>query len=214
MKKNGPKFGQCGCVLFAIVIVAVVVFLPGYCQAQNTTLLLQQTPVNGGTIDPGAGVHSFAKDTSITLTATPQPGYSFVCWLGDVSDARSHKTIATLNSPKIIIAVFERAEFSYLAPHENELWGSGGSGMRRPGEYYSQASGRMGYGSIGRSGFSFRRPKRLRNDPVPVPVSGTGPESDLVPVPVPEPATIGLLFFGGLLATKFGPRGKRRGKRK
>lgn len=208
MKKNGPKFGQCSYVLFATAIVAVIVFVPGYCQAQNTTLLLQQTPANGGTIDPGAGVHSFARDTSITLTATPQPGYSFVCWLGDVSDPRSHKTIANLNSPKIIIAVFERAEYSYLAPHENELWGSGGGGLRRPGEYYSQASGLRGYGSIGRSGFSFRRPRRLTSDPVPVPVSE--PESDPVPVPVPEPATIGLLIFGGLLAVKSGPRGKRK----
>jgi hypothetical protein len=111
------------------LIITAVLLTPVYCQALGVALLLQQSPAQGGTIIPGPGVHDFALNSEVTLTAIPKRGYHFVCWLGDVADPTSNTTIALLNKPKIIIAVFEQNEYNTLSVEANTPGGAGGGAV-------------------------------------------------------------------------------------
>ncbi len=95
-------------VLLAFIIVVGGVMTPAYCQNHNISLLVQQTPNEGGAVTPVAGVYAFEAESEVTLTATPSPGYEFICWLGDVSDHEANSTVVLLNKPKIVVAVFEQ----------------------------------------------------------------------------------------------------------
>ncbi|MHC4166214.1 MAG: InlB B-repeat-containing protein [Planctomycetota bacterium] len=92
-------------------------------------LLLNQTPVKGGEISPTAGVHHFKPGSQITLKANAKPGYQFVHWLGDVSDATATKTMVYLNKPKVVVAVFEQAEYGAKAILPGAGGGGGGGGL-------------------------------------------------------------------------------------
>ena len=161
-----------------------------YCETDQPVLLLQQIPANGGTITPDTGVHHLELNTSVTLMATPKPGYQFVYWLGDVSDPTLNRTTAYLNAPKIIVAIFERAEYELEGMVEAGQGIPGGfrGGMRASARDYS----RQGY-----SGGGARRPSIRRVSPPPPEPPLPPPE---VPVPVPEPATVVLLAVGSFLA--------------
>jgi len=185
-----------------LVIVVVLCSLPGpaYCQINDPALLLQQTPADGGRISPGVGVHHFDLDAEVALAAVPNPGYQFVYWLGDVSDPTTSSTVVYLDAPKIVIAVFERAEYEFLAVAERPQSGFGGGGLRASAGDYS----RQGY-----SGGGGRRPSRprlpeeeLEEEPEEdFPVPEEGDEVDDFPVPeIPEPATAVLLILGSLFA--------------
>lgn len=167
-----------------------------YCQTDGCALLLQQTPVEGGTITPSLGVHHFDLYTELTITAVAKPGFQFVYWLGDVSDPTANSTIVYLDSPKIIIAVFERSEFELLAPSERSQSTFRGGLVGTAGDYARRGGG----GAIRRVRRGFPEPippeppEEEEND-FPVPPEG----NDFpVPEPIPEPATVFLLGLGGL----------------
>lgn len=188
---------------------------PAHAQIENTALLIQKSPAEGGKINIGEGVHRFEKDAEVTLRAIPNPGYQFVYWLGDVSDAASSTTVVYLDTPKIVIAVFEsvRYEFVDLLERAQVSLGRGGL-IPSPPDY-----ARTGVSPIGgRRPPKFRWPKlpqlpEAPEFPVPeegepeFPVPGDGDDVDF-PVPIPEPATVVLLGFGGLIVCR------RAGKRK
>lgn len=158
----------------SILIVIGILLTPAYCQAPRVTLFLQQNLAQGGTTIPGPGVHSFSLNSEVTLTAIAKPGYHFVCWLGDVSDRTSSTTMALLNKPKIIIAVFEQNEYDTLSMEANTSGGGHG--------------GAFGHSSPPLDNLS----QGYIQGPTPEPPVPPGP-------PVPEPAT-GLLFASGGLA--------------
>ena len=168
-----------------------------FSQPDSCVLLLQQAPLNGGTITPGTGVHRLQIDETVILKAVPNPGYQFVYWLGDVVDATSSKTETSVDSPKIIVAVFERVAFDFrvaakpvhinlgpprLIPNFGQPGGAGGGG----------AGGRR----RGGGGFE-EQPLVIEEEPIP-------DENDPFPVPdeVPEPATVMLLGLGSMLMLK------------
>lgn len=77
----------------------------------STNYLLQaQTPANGKVKRNGSAFSQawFAAGETATLTATPNSGYSFFRWTGDVEPAaRGNATLAlTLDAPKTVGAVF------------------------------------------------------------------------------------------------------------
>ena len=191
MKKNHSIIFRWQGAVLILVIVLFALFEPAYCQVDGTALLLQQTPEEGGTITPAAGVHHFESGTDVTLTAIPQPGYQFICWLGDVGDSMSSTTVVYLDAPKIVIAVFEQAKFEFAAFTERSQSAPGGGAFRSPRE---STSG--GFGGPGAKRPSKRRGPAPEVEPAPTPP----PEEEDFPVPeVPEPATICLLGLGGLI---------------
>lgn len=163
-------------------------------------LLVQQSPADGGVVTPGAGVHKVGIGQTVSLSATPRQGYRFLYWLGDVSATSASDTSISLDSPKMVIAVFERDSF------EENLQGAGI--MKSP-----SASG--GGGSLVGSPNPVSTPAAVNPgsssgdvifvNPTPTPVPPFVPDIPdffdddvLVPGdnPIPEPATMMLLGLG------------------
>ncbi len=200
MRRICPTIGRYG---LAFSFAAVVVFLiqPAHSQTLRVALLLQQTPANGGIVSPQIGVHHFEADSEITLIAVPRSGYQFVYWLGDVVDPTANKTIAYLNKPKIIIAVFQRVEHDQLVAGQAPRHSGGGGGLFASRPLISAAAPRTG-GTGGGGG-----PTRPTEGDDPNPPDGPlddpfDPPNDPFDPPddptVPEPATGILLTLGGL----------------
>ncbi len=183
-------------ITLAVLAFAFVFSAPAYCRSSGVVLMIQQTPAQGGTVNPTVGVHRFDLNTEVTLTAVPEPGFQFVCWMGDVGDTTAGTTITYLNAPKIIIAVFERTQFDFLAPAERALSTPHG-GLYRSAADYS----RQGY-----TGGGAKRPKEWswpKEPEEPEEHNFPSPEDEddfPVPEPVPEPATVILLGLGACMA--------------
>jgi len=179
-------------------MLAAMCLAPSYSRAAQMALLLQQTPVDGGSVEPGIGVHRLDGNSQITLRAVPQPGYQFVTWLGDVDEPTSPVTETYMDSPKIVIAVFERAQFDSIEAADL-IGGRPGGGLRASAADISSGGG-SGAGGKRYNWPHRRRPDEILPDDFPVPDEG---EIDDFPVPgegeVPEPATLMLLVLGGAL---------------
>ena len=192
-------------VILLTALIGAALIVPAYSNTQPTALLLQQTPANGGTVTPATGVHKFETDSMVTLTAIPNPGYQFVYWLGDVSDPTSTSTVAYLDSPKIIIAVFERSEHQFAEMQEMITASAGFGGRRRSAGDYSRSGGGGGIGPKPRKWQWPSRPEPPEEPEDDLPVPEESNETDL-PVPenepVPEPATALLLVMGSLLTIR------------
>jgi hypothetical protein len=129
-----------------------------------------------------------------------------------------------LDTPKIIIAVFERSKFAFVEYEEDPDISAGGGGL-----YLSRTeAGSEGTGDGAKRPSKFHFPKSEKPDipevpqpevtetpPPDVPVPETPPpdvpvpEDNEEPPPVPEPATVAFLFIGMLFMVK---RPRRRDK--
>lgn len=191
MKRGGTTFiGRAGLVLAGVVTVCCAA--PAACDAEQVALLLNQTPAKGGDISPIPGVHHFKPGTQITLTANAKPGYQFVHWLGDVSDATATKTMVYLNKPKVVVAVFEQSEHGA----KDIFHGAGGGG----GGLVPTASNFYLQGGISASGGG----GGAKPQPGPVMNVNKTPQ-------VPEPATGILMVIGSLFAVSRRRASRRRG---
>jgi hypothetical protein len=175
----------------AVAIIVFGLILPAYSQTQDIVLLLEQTPVKGGEINPAAGVHHFKPGTEVILTAVPKPGYKFVQWLGEVSDATASSTVAYLDKPKVIIAVFEQAEHGVSSDGENLSAGGGGAA----GGLFPTALDLSRPGGFSGGGGGKAKPQKLVYFVKDVKPKAKVPE-------VPEPATGLLLVMGSLFALR------------
>jgi len=145
-------------------------------------VLIEQSPVDAGKITPQVGIYRAELDEVVTLRAIAKPGYRFVYWLGDVTDATANETIIFVDGPKIVMAVFERSEFD-LPPEAGVASGFGRGGLRRVPDFRPRRGGGGGTGGAD-------VPPEEEEPPSDFPV----PESDKVN---PEPATVILLGLGG-----------------
>jgi len=188
----------------AFAVIAAGFFAPAQSQGVDIALLVQQTPPSGGVTTPSPGVHFFAPNSEIVLTAIPNPGYKFIYWLGDVGDPTAGRTITYLNKPKIIIAIFEPIEYgtSFMGR------GSAGGGRATSGGLVAAAIDYGGWGqaSVASSG---SRPSESQASnlyqQIVEPLPAETPEYPIWPEPgtpseppIPEPATGILLLLGSL----------------
>lgn len=194
-------------VIFKMLLASAVLFActsqKGYCQygqyeqEQGYSILIEASPADAGLVTPEPGVHRIGFNETVLLTATPKPGYRFLYWLGDVDDLTANETTIKLDSPKIVIAVFEREEFSLLTPSILPQKGRGPGGA-----IAAAASGFTPAGPMASP--RLRQPPRPAlvlpdQDLLPVPGDGDGEEDEPAPdEPIPEPATIVLFGLGAV----------------
>ena len=202
--------------LFSLIIV-LSVSMSALASDEGYALLIQSSPPDAGSVTPGLGVHKTSIGQTVALSAVPKQGYQFLYWLGDVSSTSGLDTTVSVDSPKLVVAVFAREDF------DEELPGAGiVDGQFAPG------GGRRGFNPI-QSPASINAPRvfsdgsRRRFNPVPPPVNPDDipvpGDIDDIPVPgdievpesatieeIPEPATILLLGLGSSVLLK------RRGK--
>jgi hypothetical protein len=193
------------CTLVAIVLITVGIDVDANGRAIDVAILVHMTPADGGTVTPGSGVHHFALNSEITLVANPSPGYQFIQWLGDVRDPAANRTVAYLNKPKIIIALFHQADFELPDEDTGQVSirttgsGSGGGGLFRSAVDFGQPTFGLATGSDS-------RPQIIRSTPTMIIDSGTVDEDEqseqeepVEPI-IPEPTTAVLLALGSLLS--------------
>jgi hypothetical protein len=190
-KRVNSKSGHCAAAACCAILLLCLA-VPAYCEEDSTALMLEITPSQGGYLNIAPGVHTYDRFAEVTLTATPKPGYQFVYWLGNVTDATTGTTMVFLDSPKIVIAVFERSKFEMVGLEDDYMVGSeGGDGLVRGG---GEGDTSLEQAGGGRRPPEFHPPKPNQDVPVPKDNGESNP-----PVPVPEPATITLLFAGFLM---------------
>jgi uncharacterized repeat protein (TIGR02543 family) len=74
-------------------------------------LTMAVDPTEGGTTDPAVGVHTYAEGTVVDITATPNSGYAFDHWTGDVADVNSATTTVTMDGDKTVTAHFTQITY-------------------------------------------------------------------------------------------------------
>ena len=188
--------------LLALIMV-LSVSMTAAASAGGYSLLIQSSPPDAGVVEPGMGIHKIQMGQTVALSATPKPGYRFLYWLGDVSSTSGADTTISIDSPKLVVAVFTREGFEDELPGPGILNGEysgGGGGYQNPiqssGSGGSFVSGNFENGSGFRSPVIPNEPDDAIDD---IPVPGDKDDDD-IPVPgdneIPEPATIVLLGLG------------------
>jgi hypothetical protein len=168
-------------------------------------ILIEQSPIHAGTVNPGLGVHKMGIGSTMTLIAMPKPGYRFLYWLGDVSNPASMATQVQIDAPKIVVAVYERDEFELPLAEAAEGLPSGApyGGAHATPAVAGGGSGSMMafYPELDYDYASFKFPD-LPDEDDPFPVPGDDEDDDF-PVPgdnpIPEPTTWCLLAAGSVL---------------
>ncbi|MFC1848265.1 DUF1194 domain-containing protein [Chloroflexota bacterium] len=95
--------------------------------AELTHALIAGSDRGGSVTEPGEGIFTYSAGTVVNLTATPDTGWVFDYWTGNVADPSSATTTITMNNYKSVTAYFAR---SYTLAVGS---GAGGS-VTEPGE--------------------------------------------------------------------------------
>ena len=89
-----------------------------YVEGVNYTLTMAADPAGGGTTTPAVGVHTYPEDEVVTISATPNAGYEFDHWAGDVADPNVASTTVTMDGDKTVTAHFALAPTVFLADND------------------------------------------------------------------------------------------------
>jgi len=79
---------------------------------ETEQLTIQVTSAIAGSVSPAAGTYSVAVNTVTILTATPNPGYCFQGWTGNVAVPNSPSTTVVLDQAQGVTANFVQCDFS------------------------------------------------------------------------------------------------------
>ena len=109
------------------------------------------TAGSGGTTDPSPGTHTYDVGTDVAITATPESGYRFGSWTGDVpSDHENDNPITiTMDSDKSIEANFIRQYTLTITA------GTGGTTNPSAGSYIDDVGTQVSVRAIPNSGYRF-----------------------------------------------------------
>lgn len=80
------------------------VILAGIEQAEPLTIA--SSPVTGGSTTPSSGTADEPLDSVVTLNATPNPGFGFQDWTGNVTDPSSASTTVVMDNGQTVTANF------------------------------------------------------------------------------------------------------------
>lgn len=178
--------------LFVLAAFVAVVSSVAMCQGNGYALMVEKSPAAGGVVTPGIGVRQTSPNETILLNASPTNGYRFLYWLGDVENPTKTHTSVQVDSPKLVVAVFERVDYE-----------SSSSSSGSPSQAIASISGGGGRGGGGGGGGGYS------SYPPGVPSEETPSTPLYVPVPeVPEPGTI-LLLGGGLAMLRSWRKGRK-----
>jgi len=184
-------------LVFCILLSALAVFSTQAFGQGDMTMLIQVSPPGAGIVTPGEGVHQFSAGSQVSLNATANEGYQFVHWLGDVLEPGKINTLSILDTPKILIAVFERSTFEFSI-FEQPSQASIGAGSAIPSTPI--IGGNRGGGLIRRGRSSRFIPRRPDNGEEEEPEFPVPDEPEDFPVPeIPEPASGGMFLLGTLM---------------
>lgn len=220
MKKKAITFSRG--IFLLMSVIAIQIGATVQAGENDYALLIQSSPPDGGSITPGAGIHQIQIGQTVALSAKPKKGYRFMYWLGDVSKTSGVDTTVSIDSPKLVVAVFSREDFEGELPSTGIIDGQfspGGGGGRfiNPVQNPGSASPASGPADIdyvfGDTAYDFPdypvfpdnpiddNDDTNNDDDIPVPEG-----DDDIPVPgdeeIPEPATIFLLSVGGIAALR------------
>jgi hypothetical protein len=75
--------------------------------ALTEPLTILASPAQGGTTSPAAGTYDELENSVLVLNATPNPGYSFLSWAGNIAeDSVNASNTVVMNMPQTVIANF------------------------------------------------------------------------------------------------------------
>src|SRR5260370_22248496 len=80
------------------------------------TLTVQVSPAGAGVTSPAPGAYSEVLGSVIPLTATPNPGSSFINWTGPVVDPTNPSTTVVMDAAKTVTANFGPASLDTTPP--------------------------------------------------------------------------------------------------
>ena len=200
--------------LIIVLSVSVSVSVAAAASDEGYALLIQSSPPDAGVVTPGLGIHKTAIGQTVALSAVPKQGYQFLYWLGDVSSTGGPDTTVSVDSPKLVVAVFSREDFDEELPGAGIADGQYGAGGGR-GYNPIQSPASINAPRVFSDGSSRRfipEPPPIDPDDDDIPVPG---DNDDIPVPgdndvpesatieeVPEPATVLLLGLGSSVFLK------------
>jgi uncharacterized protein (TIGR02145 family)/uncharacterized repeat protein (TIGR02543 family) len=102
-----------------LVAMFNLVDLPG---ATTHTLVTTAFPENGGSVSP-AGNTTHNTGTQVTITASPNEGYTFSGWSGASTSVSSYVTI-TMDASKTLVAMFTPVEYTLTVNSNPEAGGT------------------------------------------------------------------------------------------
>jgi preprotein translocase subunit YajC len=101
-----------------LIIVALIAGMVGCVQSVPSYDLTIASTAGGSVTIPGEGISTYDEGTVVNLVATPDPGYRFVNWTGDVStigDVDNATTTIVMNDGYSIIGNFVKQQYGLTA---------------------------------------------------------------------------------------------------
>jgi hypothetical protein len=108
---SGPgKHNHAAAAVAILLIVAALVIGVAACDGADTYELTISSASGGSVATPGEGTFTYSAGTPVPLVATPDDGYHFQSWTGDITyiaNPNGASTTITMNGNYAIVANFE-----------------------------------------------------------------------------------------------------------
>jgi len=98
-------------LILGALIIGVAGCSPGGGGIFGGYSIMISSTIGGKVTSPGEGSFSYAKGTVVTLVATPDVGYHFVCWTGNagtIADVHAVTTTMAVDNYYFVIAQFQQ----------------------------------------------------------------------------------------------------------